>query len=48
LQHSGSGAAFQPDDHAVIARFLDMMSAERGAARNSLIAYQSDLRQASA
>lgn len=30
-----------------ISRFLDMMSAERGAARNTLAAYESDLRQAS-
>lgn len=34
-------------DHGLIARFLEMMSAEAGAARNSLLAYQSDLRSAS-
>lgn len=34
-------------DHDLIARFLEMMSAEAGAARNSLLAYQSDLRAAS-
>lgn len=34
-------------DHGLIARFLEMMSAEAGAARNSLLAYQSDLRAAS-
>lgn len=35
------------DDPRLIARFLEMMSAEAGAARNSLLAYQSDLRAAS-
>lgn len=35
------------DDLRLIARFLEMMSAEAGAARNSLMAYQSDLRAAS-
>ena len=35
------------DDLRLIARFLEMMSAEAGAARNSLMAYQSDLRSAS-
>lgn len=34
-------------DHGLIARFLEMMSAEAGAARNSLLAYESDLRAAS-
>ncbi len=34
-------------DHRLIARFLEMMSAEAGAARNSLLAYESDLRAAS-
>ena len=34
-------------DHGLIARFLEMMSAEAGAARNSLMAYESDLRAAS-
>lgn len=34
-------------DHGLISRFLEMMSAEAGAARNSLLAYQSDLRAAS-
>ncbi|MFM7028815.1 MAG: tyrosine recombinase [Chakrabartia sp.] len=35
------------DDLRLIALFLEMMSAEAGAARNSLMAYQSDLRAAS-
>jgi integrase/recombinase XerD len=35
------------DDFWLIARFLEMMAAEAGAARNSLMAYQSDLRGAS-
>lgn len=35
------------DDLRLIARFLEMMSAEAGAARNSLMAYHSDLRAAS-
>ena len=35
------------DDLRLIALFLDMMSAQAGAARNSLLAYQSDLRAAS-
>lgn len=34
-------------DHGLIAHFLEMMSAEAGAARNSLLAYESDLRSAS-
>lgn len=36
-----------PDDAALIERFLEMLSAERGAARNTLAAYASDLRLAS-
>ncbi len=35
------------DDLRLIGRFLEMLSAEAGAARNSLLAYQSDLRAAS-
>ena len=35
------------EDFWLIARFLEMMAAEAGAARNSLLAYQSDLRGAS-
>jgi integrase/recombinase XerD len=38
---------YPSDDLRLIARFLEMMSAEAGAARNSLLAYQSDLRAAS-
>ncbi len=34
-------------DHQLIARFIEMMSAQRGAAANSLLAYQSDLQRAS-
>ncbi|HTN97510.1 MAG TPA: site-specific integrase, partial [Nordella sp.] len=30
-------------DHRLIERFLEMMSAERGAARNTLAAYERDL-----
>jgi integrase/recombinase XerD len=36
------------DDRALIDRFLEMMAAEAGAARNSILAYRSDLRAASA
>lgn len=35
------------EDIRLISRFLEMLSAEAGAARNSLLAYQSDLRAAS-
>ncbi|MET0269786.1 MAG: tyrosine-type recombinase/integrase [Sphingomonas sp.] len=35
------------DDHALIGRFLEMMAAEAGAARNTLAAYATDLRLAS-
>jgi integrase/recombinase XerD len=35
------------DDRALIDRFLEMMAAEAGAARNSILAYRSDLRAAS-
>ena len=38
----GSGS-----DTALIGRFLEMMAAESGAARNTLMAYASDLRLAS-
>ena len=31
------------DDAALIDRFLEMMAAERGAARNTLLAYRTDL-----
>src|SRR3546814_18538673 len=34
-------------DSALIDRFLDMMAAEKGAAANTLLAYRSDLVQAS-
>ena len=36
-----------PDDRSAIAAFLEMMAAEAGAARNTLLAYQRDLRGAS-
>ncbi|MDB5718137.1 MAG: phage integrase family protein, partial [Sphingomonas bacterium] len=43
-----SGAALgRGDDAALIGRFLEMMAAEAGAARNTLMAYASDLRAAS-
>lgn len=35
-----------PDDRALTDRFLEMMAAERGAARNTLIAYRTDLERA--
>ena len=35
------------EDHQLIARFLEMMVAESGAARNTLLAYGSDLEAAS-
>ncbi|PZN93263.1 MAG: recombinase XerD [Alphaproteobacteria bacterium] len=41
-------AAAGPDDARLIALFLDMLAAERGAARNTLLAYGRDLQQASA
>lgn len=34
------------DDRALVDRFLDMMAAEAGASRNTLAAYESDLRRA--
>ena len=34
------------DDRALVDRFLDMMSAEAGASRNTLAAYENDLRRA--
>ncbi|MCY7398251.1 MAG: tyrosine-type recombinase/integrase, partial [Sphingomonas bacterium] len=37
-----------PDDRALVDRFLDMMAAEMGAARNTLAAYRSDLEAAAA
>ena len=42
LALSGAG-----DDRALIGRFLEMMAAQAGAARNTLAAYESDLRLAS-
>lgn len=36
------------DDRALIDRFVEMLAAEAGAARNTLLAYRSDLEQASA
>lgn len=41
---SGAG----PGDRALIASFLDMMASEGGAARNTIVAYRSDLEAASA
>jgi len=44
-----SGAALAPgEDGRLIGRFLEMMAAEAGAARNTLLAYGSDLSAASA
>jgi len=40
-------AAIDPQDHALIERFLEMLVAEAGAARNTVAAYASDLRLAS-
>jgi integrase/recombinase XerD len=37
-----------PDDRALVDRFLDMLAAEAGAARNTLLAYRSDLEAAAA
>ena len=34
------------DDAALIDRFLEMMAAERGASRNTLLAYRTDLQGA--
>jgi integrase/recombinase XerD len=36
-----------PDDHRLIGAFVEMMAAEAGAARNTLLAYERDLRGAS-
>lgn len=36
------------DDDALIDRFLEMMAAERGASRNTLLAYRADLHGAAA
>jgi integrase/recombinase XerD len=44
---SGGGATGPGTDRALIERFLEMMAAERGAARNTLAAYCSDLALAS-
>ena len=35
-----------PDDRALVDRFLDMMAAEAGASRNTLVAYRTDLERA--
>ena len=43
MSRAGSGS-----DAGLIVLFLDMLAAERGAARNTLLAYGRDLRQASA
>lgn len=37
-----------PEDRALVDRFLDMMAAEAGSARNTLLAYRSDLEKADA
>ncbi len=37
-----------PDDRALVDRFLDMLAAEAGAARNTLLAYRADLEAAAA
>ena len=37
-----------PDDRALVDRFLDMLTAEAGAARNTLLAYRADLEAAAA
>lgn len=42
-----SGAAAPGEDRRLIAAFLEMMAAEAGAARNTLLAYERDLRGAS-
>ncbi len=42
-----SGAAAAGEDRRLIAAFLEMMAAEAGAARNTLLAYERDLRGAS-
>ena len=45
---SGGGPAFAADtDGALIERYMEMMVAERGVARNTALAYTSDLAQAS-
>src|SRR3546814_19586834 len=41
------GSVTNMGDSALIDRFLDMMAAEKGAAANTLLAYRSDLVQAS-
>ena len=42
-----TGAAGDPGDRILIDRFLEMLAAEAGSARNTLIAYATDLRGAS-
>ena len=42
------GSVLTSDDRALVDRFLDMMAAESGAARNTLLAYRRDLEAASA
>ena len=36
-----------PDDRALVDRFLDMMAAEAGSSRHTLVAYRNDLERAS-
>ena len=45
---SEAGASVAGQDRALIGRFLEMLSAEAGAARNTLLAYGTDLRGAAA
>lgn len=45
---AAAGPAVTDADRALIDRFLDMMAADRGAARNTLLAYGRDLMQAAA
>jgi integrase/recombinase XerD len=40
-----AGHCVRPEDEALIEAFLDMMRAERGASRNTISAYASDLRE---
>lgn len=45
---SDAKAEPRPNDSDLIDRFLEMMAVERGSSRNSIIAYRTDLNQASA
>ena len=47
MSPGGSGAGASCDDRVAIDRFLEMMAAEAGAAKNTLAAYRTDLRLAS-